>query len=83
MLSCKETSLLISQGLDSKLPLHKRIALRVHVLMCSACRTYRRQVTALHGLIARRFKKILFLEEPDRIRLPADARERIKTALRK
>ena len=36
-LSCKESSRLISQGLDRHLRLGERIALRLHLLFCDAC----------------------------------------------
>ena len=47
MLSCKETSKLISEGLDHSLPLHKRFFMHLHLRMCLTCGYYRKQITAL------------------------------------
>jgi hypothetical protein len=38
MLSCKETSRLLSQGADRKLGFGERVALRVHLAICKGCR---------------------------------------------
>ena len=35
MLSCKEATRLVSQGLDRELALGERIALRVHLAICA------------------------------------------------
>jgi Putative zinc-finger len=38
MLSCKETSRLLSQGEDRRLGFGERVALRVHLAICNGCR---------------------------------------------
>ena len=38
MLSCKETTELISQGMDRRLSLPERMGLRLHLLVCRGCR---------------------------------------------
>jgi len=38
MLSCKQTTRLLSQGEDRKLAFGERIALRAHLLLCTGCR---------------------------------------------
>ena len=38
MLSCKETTRLLSQGEDRKLAFGERVALRVHLAICNGCR---------------------------------------------
>ena len=43
MLSCKETSRLLSQGEDRKLAFGERVALRVHLAICDGCRNVNRQ----------------------------------------
>jgi len=55
MLTCKETARLVSEGLDRKLPLWKRLNLRLHLMMCGACSAYRRQVETLHRIVRERF----------------------------
>ncbi len=43
MLSCKEASRLISEGADRDLDLGQRTALRLHLLICTACSRVKRQ----------------------------------------
>lgn len=38
MLSCKETSRLLSRGEDRRLGFGERVALRVHLAICNGCR---------------------------------------------
>ncbi|MGQ9588867.1 MAG: hypothetical protein ACUVYA_01085 [Planctomycetota bacterium] len=83
MMSCKEATHAVCEGLDRRLPLRRRIALRLHVMMCGLCRAYLRQVQALDALVRRRFR-----EGPPpstdstQPALPSAARERLKAALR-
>ena len=53
MLSCKEATRLVSQGLDRELALGERIALRVHLAICSGCRNVDRQLSFLRRAIRR------------------------------
>ena len=43
MLSCKETTRLLSQGEDRKLAFGERVALRVHLAICKGCRNVNAQ----------------------------------------
>lgn len=47
MLSCKETSRLLSQGDDRKLGFGERIALRVHLAICDGCSNFNTQLRFL------------------------------------
>jgi hypothetical protein len=47
MLNCRETTHLISQSMDAKLPWHRRLAVRVHLLYCVWCRRYAAQLQFL------------------------------------
>jgi heterodisulfide reductase subunit B len=38
MLSCKDATQLISQGMDRRLSLAERMGLRLHLLVCRGCR---------------------------------------------
>ena len=38
MISCKRATQLMSQGMEQKLSLRQRLALRLHILMCAGCR---------------------------------------------
>ena len=43
LLSCKETTRLLSQGEDRKLAFGERVALRVHLAICDGCHNVRAQ----------------------------------------
>ncbi|MGM0594769.1 MAG: zf-HC2 domain-containing protein [Pseudomonadota bacterium] len=53
MLTCKHATKLISRQQDGPVPLHKRVALRLHLMMCSGCRNYRRQIRFLRRALHR------------------------------
>ncbi len=48
MLSCKEASRLMSEGLDRDLDLGQRAKLRLHVAICTACARVKSQLGFLH-----------------------------------
>ncbi|CAD6872236.1 zf-HC2 domain-containing protein [Methylomonas fluvii] len=43
MRSCRDITALVSQGLDKKLSLGERLAIGLHVMMCSSCRNFQSQ----------------------------------------
>jgi len=47
MLTCKEATALMSQGLDRKLTFAERFGLRLHVLICRGCRATERHLEFL------------------------------------
>ena len=53
MLTCKETAKAIGQDELRTAPRWRRLALRLHLLMCSHCRRYAAQIRAI-GTAARR-----------------------------
>jgi hypothetical protein len=53
LLSCQEVTRLVSQGLDRRLGLGERIAVRVHLLICDGCTNFTRQVKFLRRAVAR------------------------------
>jgi len=53
MLSCKEASRLVSQGLDRKLGFGERIALHVHLAICDGCANFKNQVAFLRKAMTR------------------------------
>lgn len=81
MPSCKEVSRLVSESLDRDLSFRQRSSLRLHLLMCSLCSRFRRQMLFLRD--AARF----FGEASEKDKLPAndrlspEARARIKRVL--
>jgi hypothetical protein len=81
MPSCKEVSRLVSDALDRDLPFRPRFFMRVHLLMCSLCSQFRRQVLFLRGAARAFGQDDKEGEVPADVRLSAEARTRIKQAL--
>jgi hypothetical protein len=46
-MQCLESARLLSERHDHPLPLAQRIGLRLHLLICSVCKTYRKQLDAV------------------------------------
>jgi hypothetical protein len=76
--SCKRATERVSAAMDRRLSPGERFLLRVHLLICGMCRTYRRQLWLLRRLLR---------DQPDPSRdasettLSARARERIRLAI--
>jgi putative zinc finger protein len=51
LLSCKETTRLLSQGEDRRLGLGERIALRLHLAICDGCRNVAAQLRFLRSAV--------------------------------
>ena len=75
MLTCKETSLLVSQSYYRRLSWRERFGVRLHLVFCDACTHFRRQMDFLRRVIGR------FTQKQDEIQkevtLSIQARERI------
>lgn len=79
MLSCKEVSVLMSQSIDRRLSWRERWGARTHLLLCTACRRFKRQVEFLHK--ATRQYAGEGLRAAYRLGLSVAARDRIRQAL--
>jgi hypothetical protein len=53
MISCRETTRLVSQGLDRELAFGERVALRMHLVICLGCRRAGRQMAFLREAVRR------------------------------
>jgi hypothetical protein len=53
MLSCKETTRLLSQGEDRGLAFGERLALRLHLAICNGCRNLNAQFKFLRVAVKR------------------------------
>lgn len=53
MLSCRDVTRLVSQGLDRELGYRERIALRVHFMICRRCRSFEDQLGLLRRAVSR------------------------------
>jgi hypothetical protein len=77
---CRETTRLLSQGMDSPLPLLIRLRLRLHFLMCCYCRRYSVQLHYLRKA-SRRFQD--YSGSVFRATLPVTVKERIKLLIQR
>ena len=73
--NCKKVTQMVSESLDRKLPLHQRMGIRVHLLMCKFCSRYRKQLLIL-GEVMRLQEK--YVEDTKSPTLRPEARERIR-----
>jgi hypothetical protein len=53
MKTCKEVHRLVIEGQDRKLSLAERIAVRVHLMLCGACRRFEAQMLFLREAVRR------------------------------
>ena len=81
--SCREVTRWGSDSLDRPLPLARRIGLRFHLLICTWCRRYLRQIAFLRQAVRTRPDRLADESEgPTAAGLSPDARERIARAMR-
>lgn len=79
MLSCKQTSELVSQSLDRPLTWKQRMSVRLHLLMCAACTRFSRQLALMQTTID---KFIFDTEQNLALKLPLDAKQRMTEAIK-
>ncbi len=79
-ITCEDTSLLISEKMDHRLPLRKRWRAGLHLAMCAMCREYHNQLKVLRSL-ARCLGKAEGPTDPS-FKLSPEARERLKQSLK-
>ncbi|MGD8702723.1 MAG: hypothetical protein PVG51_02410 [Desulfosarcina sp.] len=80
MFRCKDVSQKVSLSMDMSLPLHHRLAIRVHLVMCRYCARFRRQLMLLRTT-SRLIDGDLPSSDPAFSKLSNQARERIKKTL--
>ena len=78
MLTCKETTQLISKSLDRPLRWRERFAVRVHLIMCKYCKRFFKQLMVIRSALKRMTQSI---ELDDSIRLPAETITRIQYSI--
>ncbi len=74
-LPCRDMAALISASADQALPPGKRFALRLHLLYCSACRRYKKQLAILSTAVSR------LADDSPIGQLSDESRERLKRSL--
>ena len=77
--NCQQAARFQSEAMDRKLSFVKRVGLRLHLLMCSLCRRYGKQIRYLHST-AQDHQDHLIDASPQTLSI--EARERIKKKLK-
>ncbi len=80
MLTCQQASELVSQSLDQPLSLKNRFSLKFHLMMCSACHRFNRQMRQLRSAILGLVKTT---ENDESITLSPEAKAKISQKLSK
>jgi hypothetical protein len=62
MLSCKEVTHLVSEGLDRRLGFGGRLRLRLHLAICAGCDNFNRQM----GFLRRAMRRLALHEHDER-----------------
>jgi len=71
--SCRKISAMISQDMDKKLSITKRLGVRLHLMMCVFCRRYQQQLQFIRSLITEQDDN----RKPSKERLSREAKKRI------
>jgi hypothetical protein len=75
---CHDITRLLSQSMDRQLPLHTRLAIRLHFEICVWCKRYGQQLAVI-----RQASRSECAEKISQASLPDEARKRIKAAVRR
>lgn len=75
MLTCKQTSVLVSLSYDRHLSWREWLGVRMHLMICSACASFKRQMDFLRVAVRRFVQKQV--DDDEQVRLSAEALERI------
>ncbi len=82
MLRCREISKLVSESMERDLPLRRRMEVRMHLMMCRLCSGFARQIRLLRRGARENPQRLGPHETAPEAKLPEEARERIRAALR-
>jgi len=80
MLTCRETSRLLSEGADRYLSRRERLAVRLHLWMCAPCRRFEVQLRWLREAVGRQVTRNEFDASVGYADLPPALRGRIQMA---
>ena len=81
MFNCKAVSKIVSESMDRALPIHQRVLIRMHLMMCKYCARFKRQLLLIREVC--RSEGMMPGESDDTLVLPKDACDRIKRSLQK
>lgn len=82
MLSCKDVTRLISESMDTSLPIGKRIGVRFHLIICKWCARYERQLLLIRETVRHLASTVEKPGEASGETLSEEAKERIRKSLK-
>jgi len=77
MYNCKQTSRMVSDSMDMRLPLHQRIRIKLHLYMCKLCNNNYKQLRIIKQLTQFKANN----RDQGSCKLSTDASDRIKKKL--
>lgn len=80
--ACKQMTVLMSESFERRLTLRERVTLRLHLWVCIWCVWYLEHLRTLRAALRQRAEAPEAGTDADAIRLPLEARERLKRALK-
>jgi hypothetical protein len=81
MFNCKSVTQILSESMDRDLPIHHRVLIRMHLLMCKYCARFNHQLLVIREVC--RSEEMMPGDSDDKRVLPKEACERIKQSLQK
>ena len=79
--TCKELTSWMSESLEQKLSVRRRILLNLHYMICVWCRRYNQQIQSLRTISRSYADEVARMPESPATSLSPEARERWKQAL--
>ncbi len=80
--ACNDIVRWVSLEAEQQLPWYRKLQMHAHFLICEFCKRYREQLFTLRTLLRAAPEKLTDTVEKNPAQLPADAKQRIKDALR-
>ena len=81
-MNCKQATLLLSEAQERDLTSREKLGLRLHVLLCTACRRFKKQLHLFQYLLSHASPKLIAAVYASDATLSSSRREKIKTMLR-
>lgn len=83
MLNCKQISELASRALDEKLTLRQRMSLRMHLLLCSMCRGFARNLRRIQDACSQERSRLSDDSANAETSISPEARDRLRKNIEK
>jgi hypothetical protein len=77
IMNCKDVTRLVSQSMDEKIPWHLHLKIRFHLIYCTWCKRYQKQLEILRQTLRAMPEKASFKDA----RMPESAKDRIRKNL--